>query len=981
MFFTNETRLLMYKKIIIMSKKSVATILLCLSMVCSLSAQQSTPFTHYKLSNGLSVFLWEDDNQPDVSGTVLFNVGSLDEPEEYSGLAHYLEHVLFKGTQKIGSLDWEKEKPLYEQVIKLYDEFSATTDKDKRAEIEKKINEISIEAAQYARTNEFSELVDGMGGEGLNAGTSYDMTTYYNSFPAYQMEKWLNLYSERFINPVFRSFQAELENVFEEYNMYQDSPNTHTQNFLFSHLYAGHPYSRNVIGSPENLKNPKLGKLIEFYNTWYVPENMALILVGNFDSEVAKPLIEKTFARLPAKKSPQRTVHAKTEFDKDRKYSAKLSFYPQIFWGYKGLSRNHKDAFMLDFCTQLLSNSSNTGLLDKLTLNGDVLQAGAILDSRKDDGRVLIFAIPYYDVNQRVYESDRATEKIVMTEVDKLKNGEVEDWLIQSVKDNLLREHKLIMETPQMKTNILSELFIYGLPLDYYETIADKVNAVTKEDVQETVKKYFSGNKITVSILQGKPKKTKLNKPDIKPIEQPKTGLSAYGKSLQDIPVVPVDETYNNFADVKKVKLYDGVTLHYTENKINDIFTLDLRYGIGTHKMPKLEYATPLMNSAGIMPSDDAQTVRRQFSELSSQCTYRVNDSYFTISLLGEEKNLEQVCKLMTMQVLLPKLDDKQLNRVKGNVYNARQYETENTSDMGRALLEYALYGEKSSYIDRMELMDVIEAKIFELTGDVIRATEYELDIFYVGAKPIGEVVETLKANLPLKEGVNVSESPIVQERVTYDKPTILFLPNKDAQQAKIYFYTQGPAYNIDDDVYYEAFYNYLSGGFNGLLMQEIRENNSMAYTTFGRVIAPPIQGKNAYFLGFIGTQPDKSADAIDLFMKIINDIPKYPERIENIKTNLRQSNLTNKPSFRKKGQVFDRWQKMGYADDPAKINMPKIDSLTFDNVMSFYNNNVKGKPMTIVIMADPKKIDLKQIKANHGKITKVNSSKLFSQE
>ncbi|MFV0267789.1 MAG: M16 family metallopeptidase, partial [Draconibacterium sp.] len=248
--------------------KSVTNLFLLTVLCLFASSLYSQEFKTYTLDNGLTVYLWPDSNQPDITGVVAVRAGSIDEPAEYTGLAHYLEHVLFKGTHKIGALDWAKEKTHYDRIIQLYDEYAEASDPLVRAELEKKINEESLLAAQYANTSEFSNLVEGMGGEGLNAGTSYDMTVYYNNLPTYQLEKWLDLYSERLINPVFRSFQAELENVFEEFNMYQDNNNTHINQFLFSHLYEGHPYARDIIGSSEHLKNPRLSKLIEFYNTW-----------------------------------------------------------------------------------------------------------------------------------------------------------------------------------------------------------------------------------------------------------------------------------------------------------------------------------------------------------------------------------------------------------------------------------------------------------------------------------------------------------------------------------------------------------------------------------------------------------------------------------------------------------------------------------------------------------------------------------------
>ena len=940
------------------------------------------PPVSYQLANGLTVYLWPDKNQTDVSGSVLVRAGSLDEPLDYTGLAHYLEHVLFKGTQKIGALDWEKEKPHYEKIIQLYDEYAAATNPAVRADLEKRINEESILAAQYGMTNEFSNLVEGMGGTGLNAGTAYDQTVYYNNFPTFQLEKWLDLYSERLINPVFRAFQAELENVFEEYNMYNDRNNQHISNFMYSNLYKGHPYERDIIGTPEHLKNPRLSKLIEFFETWYVPSNMALILVGNFDVETAKPLIEAKFGRLEAKDTPKRPTYPEVSFSGNPKFTAKLGYSPMVVWGYKAVPVGHEDEYILGFCAGLLSNSARTGLLDKITLGGDVQYAGASLDSRRDQGRFLIQAVPYYDTNQRRYDSDRATEKIVMQQIDKLKTGAIEDWLIESVRSSELRNYELMMENPSNKAGMLRMLFSYNLPLDYFEKQIEKVKSITKEDIRRITKKYIESDYMTISIETGTPKKEKLKKPDIKPIDQPKGQISEYTTYLKNIPVAPVAEVYNNFNDVKVTDLYDKITLHHSVNPLNDYFTITLRYGVGTKKMPKLEYAVGLMNSAGIMPNSDAQSVRREFSELNATCSYSVSDDYLYVRLTGLESNLESICRLMTRQILMPKLDDKQLNRVVGSEFSYRlMYEKKEADVIGDALLNYALYKEKSDYIDRMGLEDVYYLKISELTGEIIRATDYKLDIHYVGKRPVAEIAEVLKANLPLKEGVKPSESPNVEDRVKYDKQTIYFLPNSDAQQAQIYFYLEGFDYNIADAVEINAFNQYFSGGFNGLVMQEIRENNSMAYTAVGYVSTPPIQKKNTHFMGYVGTQPDKVANAVDLYMSLMKDMPLYPERIDNIKTYLAQSALTSKPTFRGKSQIFDSWKQLGYTDDPAKVNMSKINSLTFDQITNFYEKYIKGKPVTIIIMGDPKLINTKQIEANHGKMTRLSTNRLFSQE
>lgn len=414
-------------------------------------------------------------------------------------------------------------------------------------------------------------------------------------------------------------------------------------------------------------------------------------------------------------------------------------------------------------------------------------------------------------------------------------------------------------------------------------------------------------------------------------------------------------------------------------NTENNIFSLTIRYGIGTSKMPKLEYAVPLMNSAGIMPSTDAQTLRKEFSELNIRCNYSVDENYFYITLNGDEKNLKDACKLVTKQLLMPKLDDKQLERIKGNEISSRLYlEKSDIETLSDAALNYTLYKDSSSYKDRADLMTVYYYKISELTGEIIRATEYLPEIHYSGKLHGNELVDLIKLNLPIKEQFKHSLSPIVQSTMTYSKPGVLFLSNAEAQQAKIYFYISGSKYKIEDKVNYDAFYQYFSGGFNGLVMSEIRENNSMAYTAYGTLVTPPLQNKDAYFLGYVGTQPDKVAGAIDLYMKLLTNMPLYPERVENIKTYLKQTYLSNKPSFRTKSLIYNSWKQLGYNDDPAKINMSKVQNLNFEQIVDFYNKEIKGKPVTILIVGDPKSIDLKSIE-KYGKVTKLSESTLFS--
>ncbi len=956
--------------------KRLFTGLLALMSLSVFATDLPKELQQYKLENGLTVILWEDHDQPDVTGYVVVRAGAIDEPAEYTGLAHYLEHMLFKGTQRIGAVDWEKEQPIYDSIIALYDQYSDATDPKVREQLATQINQCSMREAKVSTTEDFFNLLDNIGAEGVNAYTSYDLTAYHNSFPPSEMYRWLSIFSERFINPVFRTFQAELENVFEEYNMYANEPSSQVQKKFLEKIYEGHAYQRDVIGLPEHLKNPRLSKLIEFYNTWYVPNNMALILVGDFDSEKTKPMIAETFSRLKAKELPERTKFNVVNFKGNPQYSYKLGYNPMLVWAYDGVKEGDEDQLPLEFVISLLSNGVETGLLDKLTIDGDVQFAGAFLDSRRDMGRIVIEAVPYYDVNQRMFDDNKTTEKIIRKEIDKLKNGEIEDWRIASVKKMYDEAVKLAFENSSSKMSALVHCFTYDQPLTSIFEENDKIQALTKEQIMATAKKFFNADHMTISFDEGSMKVSPLPKPKIQPLDPVKGAVTEYAKEFMQLPRGEVKLTYNNFADVQVRDLGDNVTLRYTPNNKNDIFTLTLRYGIGEDKMPMLPYVVALMNTAGVMPNTEAQEYNRQMAELGASVGYDCDDSYFYISISGEDKNLEKIMALVTRQLIMPKLEQKQLDNIIGSVFFSRWNRQKRNAAQRSALMQYALYGDKSSYIDEVKFGDIYALSLPKIQSLIAQAREYALDARYCGTRTPEEVA----AALPLTEGMKPSTSPVIKDRKTYTKNTILFLPNNNVQQADLYLYINGRPYNIESDVVSDAFNQYFSGGFSGIVMNEIRTKRSMAYTAYGQDVTPIMQGKDCYFIGYVGSQSDKVVDVVKVYMDLLNNMPIDSTGIENIKIALRQSAQTAKPSMRGKAGTFAYWQRLGYQDDPARVNADKINNLTFSQIEQFYKENIQGKPVTLILMGDPKKINLKEIEAVLGcKTTKLSPTKLFA--
>ena len=184
--------------------------------------------------------------------------------------------------------------------------------------------------------------------------------------------------------------------------------------------------------------------------------------------------------------------------------------------------------------------------------------------------------------------------------------------------------------------------------------------------------------------------------------------------------------------------------------------------------------------------------------------------------------------------------------------------------------------------------------------------------------------------------------------------------------------------YDKKDDVLRDAFYQYFSGDFNGLVLNELREKRSMVYSAYGIVTTPILPGYPTTFIGQIGTQNDKANEALALYMDLLRNMPENPDRMDNIKSYLRQEALTTHPDFRDKAQYFEQYKRVGYTQDPAIENIPKIDALTFDDIMKYYKENIKDKPIAIGIMGNPKDINVEELK-KFGKVVRLTEKKLFN--
>ncbi|MBN1339308.1 MAG: insulinase family protein [Bacteroidales bacterium] len=942
--------------------------------VTRIATGQHIQFEEYKLDNGLTVILCEDHSRPEIFGAVAVKAGSKNDPADATGMAHYQEHMLFKGTEEIGTLDWQKEKPHIEEVFRLYDELGATIDPEKRNEIQSRINEESLKAAEYAVPNEFSNLIKSIGGTGMNAGTGPDMTIFHNTFPPNQVEKWLELYSHRFLNPVFRSFQAELEVVYEEKNMYYDNFFSPLFEEFNKNFFKVHPYGQQtLIGTSEDLKNPSLTKMYDFFKTYYVANNMALILSGDFKSDEIRPLIADKFGRLPQGIVPETQKYTEVPFNGRENVTKKMSPVRLALLGFRTPPENHPDKPVLDVCNNILSNENQSGLLDRLALDNRLLGAGVIPVPYNDYGCTIFIVVP-----KILGQKHEAAEQLVLAQIDSLRKGNFEDWMVESVKTGIYRDHMLSLESNDFRVSAFASAFSRGQSIGDFLSYPSRIKQVTKKDVMRVANEYYNDNYLAFFSGMGFPKKDKMEKPGYKPLTANSGKESEYARLFMDAKAAePVFRFVDMSRDISIDTLRENFTLLTVANPMNDIFTFTIKSGIGEEGLPLLEYASTAINYAGA-GGYDPEDLKKEFSRIG--CTYSIysDESYLYIELTGLDERLPDALVLLSKLLTEPNIPETAIHRVYEDEKAQRKLDQSDPRIIADALFEYAKFGNKSDYIRRIALKEVKKLNTDTLEKVFMKALHFQTEIHYCGTYLPRYVKEIINKYLELPAEFCESNSPVVTDPIAYPEKTVFFTPKKRARQSNIFFLLNGEPYDIREDAFINAFNMYFGGDFSGLVLQEIREYRSMAYSAYASYTTPPLPEKKTFFTGYIGTQTDKAIDAITVFDSLVYYMPEKQERTDLIRDYLKLSAMTGSPHFRDLSKKVTRWKLIGYHEDPAISWVEEYGDLAFGDILSFYQKNIQNRNLVICISGDRKGIDVKKLE-KFGRISIIKEKQLFT--
>lgn len=1016
-------------------KKTLFSIFLTFCILFSFAQKGKLEVKISRLDNGMKVMLCEDHSKSEIYGAVCVHAGSKNDPSEATGMAHYLEHMMFKGTDKIGTLNWNAEKPLIDKISALYDQLSETTNEKEKKNILKELNKLSAEAAQYAIPNEVDAILGQIGSTDVNAFTSNDFTVYHNVFPSGELEKWCVIYAERFRNPVFRLFQSELEAVYEEYNMYSDDPFSVYQEDVLAAIFTNHPYGIPVIGYPQHIKNPSMSKMYSFFKKYYVPSNMTLILVGNLNSENALSTLNKIWCGKTAgnhspfdlslskdnvKKGPGNNNSSvtkgpmKTESIALGKNTASTILASGIELKekqtittaqtpikigtlcFQSVNSNNSDALILDLCAEILSNSFSTGICDNLVNNNMLYSFSAYNYSLSDAG---VFIINYCPKMEG--QSHEEAEKLIRNGLDKLKRGEFSNKLFEAIKMNCIKDQQSVLENLESKFYTVLSLDMENKTVADYEKDIQRIANLTKEELIATAQKYLSKDILIYRSDVGSKKTSTIEKPNWKPI----TSLNAdqqsdFAKNLKNYNSEPSKIQRINFkTDVTVLPINNVIDLYASKNPCNDIFTLNLIFKHGNFQNPDLEEAVSYFNLQGTQDKS-FEDFSLELQAMGADLNLYSSDNYLTVSIEGFDKDFEKILNLCAEKIYNPSNNTAKLDILIEDHISNMKVVKEDGSSMGRVLYNYALYGKNSPYLlsPSTEKLKKFDGKdLLKMIDDAIHS---EGVVTYVGNKDAFSVmksvqnhfnlynVDTQKKKFPFAneskktEKTASSKKSQVKEKVrpimNYQEPQVFVLHNSKFIQSNIYFYI--PSKTVDDENKVRAalFNEYYNGGMNGVIFQNIRELRSLGYSAFGYFSYDKLNRRNAYTVGFLGTQSDKTIDGITAMSELLKNFQLKQEKFETAKKALVKQYEAEHIGFRDIPQQIYQWNLEGYEEDPRST----ITSMTFqfksNNIADFFNNYIGNRPLIITIAGNMNRINKKQL-SKFGKVTFLNYSDILN--
>ncbi len=951
---------------------AMSTLLALVSAAAPATALQVQEFV---LNNGMKVWVNVDHSQPKVFGAVVVNAGAVDCPN--TGIAHYFEHIMFKGTDELGTVDYAAEKVYLDSISMKYDELALTSDASRRKAIQQDINRLNVAASQFAIPNEFNRLTAMCGGTELNAGTSYDFTFYHNTFMPQYIERWCELNSHRFIHPVFRLFQGELETVYEEKNMYSDDPAAMLLEQITGKFLAGTPYAYPIVGSTENLKNPKLSEMEAFYKKYYVASNMGLILSGDIRVDDLKPLLERTFGRLERGVKPvrEKIVAPAIQGQPVEKFLFPMPIIGMSAMLFRGPSEYDADAPALKVAMSLLSNENKTGLLDELTNKNRVYMSMAQHMGFNQTGVLMVAVVP------KLLCRVKTAENLCLTQLEKLLNGEFTDEQLQAVKRMMVYENESSLESISKRSDEMVAAMSSGLSWSDYMKLKDAVASVTREDVINVSRKYFTENFYRFHKKNGRCKAEQIAKPEYTPVKPKHSDAeSAFARHLGTIDAGQAPELrYVDFdKDVVKTPLAGGNRLYSTTNPLNDNFSLIINFHKGTMQDRLLDAAAGYVEELGT-DSLDVKALGSAMQALGAKLEIVANEQSTIMVLQGEDSQLESTLDLLSHFMDHMKADKEKLDDAKDAAGPAEKSFWDESDQVFAALVSKVMHGDRSSFLTRLTAKEMKKTRPEQLIASFKQLYDCRYDMSYTGTKDGAQVAQAIKEHLPQLAGGQenaMQEIPLQAPQ----QPTVYLFDMPSSRQTIVGAYLPLADVTSDRDrARLQMWGEYFGGDMSSVLFQEVREFRSMAYAAQGVAMTPQLARSTtpSGYMALVATQADKTMQVIGLLDTLFNDMPVNKGNMPLAKLNLANEINNSYPTFRGMPLIVSLSERIGYNRDANMVLGEQLSTLDDEEILKFYQERIQGKPYQLMIVGNVKKLDLKAL-ARYGTIVKVKKADIF---
>ncbi len=927
----------------------------------------------YTLSNGLTVMISVNKAEPRVQTYIAVKAGSKNDPADNTGLAHYLEHMLFKGTDQYGTKDWAREKEQLDKIDALYEQYNKTTDESKRKSIYRAIDSVSGVASKYAIANEYDKMLIAIGAQGTNAFTSLEQTVYVNDIPQNQIENWLTIEAERFRAPVMRLFHTELEAVYEEKNIALDNDARKVFEALMTGLFTKHAYgTQTTIGTVEHLKNPSLVKIRNYFNTYYVPNNMAIVLSGDIDPDKTIQLIGEKFAYMQAKPVP---VYA-YGLEPARTQPTVINIYgpdaENIMVGYRLAGANSKDARLAVLVDYLLANSK-AGLIDlNLVKQQKVLAASSSIWPNKD------YTIHFLTGKPRQGQSLDEVRKLLLDQLEKIKAGDFSDEDLKAIINNFKVDKIRANESNDGRASLMLDAFVVDMPWTAQAAMLDELSRITKAEIIEFAKRVYGNDYVVVNKNIGEDKNIKkIEKPEITPVEVNRDDMSPFVQNIVSSNPARIQPKFVDFnKDFTKATLNKNIPFYYIRNKENALFSMYYVLDMGRFHNIKLPIAVQLLQFLGT-DKYTAEQISKEFFKLACDFSVSAGDEQVYVSVSGLDENFEAAVKLFEHLLANAKPDQAALDAYVQRVLKQRNDAKLNKQSIMGALRSYAIFGKNNSTRYIMSADELKALKAEELVGMVKQLTSYKHSVYYYGPRELGALTKYMSTAHATPKKFMEYPKPVVFTRNETNTNKVFFT-NYKMVQAEIYWINrQKQSYDTTTYPIITMFNEYFGGGMSSVVFQTIRESKALAYSTFSRYVTPSKASDPYYIFAYVGTQADKMNDAIPAMNDLLNNLPKSEASFNAAKEAIKQQIETQRTNKEAVFFTLMSNQKLGLHHDINQDIYENIDAISFEDVLRFQQANYKGNTFHYVVLGSKEKISMDDLK-KYGEVIELTLEDIF---